>query len=224
MPFGLKNAPDTFQRAVDIILSRVKWKHAPIYLDDVIVYSTTVEAHFEHIREVLTLLQAAEVSLELRKCSFFETSVDYLGHVVRPGNLEVAMKNCESIKQAKGPANQTELRSLLGMCNVHLRLVPNFACAAAPLNRKLTKGEPYASETLTDKEYEALQNLKDKIVRPPILALPRHGYPYALDTDGCEYQVGCTLLQQQPNADKTPIGYWSRSLQAAERNYSTTEK
>ena len=87
MPFGLKNAPATFQRAVDIILSRVKWQHALVYLDDAIVYSRTVEAHFEPVREVLTLLQAAGVSLKLRKCSFFETSVDYLGHVVRPGKL-----------------------------------------------------------------------------------------------------------------------------------------
>ena len=105
MPIGLKNAPATFQRAVDIIPSWVKWQHALVYLDDVIVYSKTVEAHFQHVREVLTLLQAAGFSLKLRRCSFFQTSVDYRGHVVRPGKLEVATKTCDSIKEAKAPAN-----------------------------------------------------------------------------------------------------------------------
>ena len=95
MPFGLKNAPATFQRVVDIILFRVQWQHALIYLDDVIVYSTTVEAHFEHVRDALTLLQTAGVSPKQRNCSFCETSVDYLGHVAHQGKLEVASKKCE---------------------------------------------------------------------------------------------------------------------------------
>ena len=202
MPFGLKNVPATFQRAVDIILSWVRWQHALVYLDDVIFYSTTVEAHLEHGQELLTLLQAAGVSLKLRKCSFSEISVDCLGHVVRPGKLEVAAKNCESIKQAKASANQTELRSFLGMCNVYRRFVPNFARVAAPFNRKLSKGEPYAFETLTDREYEAFHNLRDKLVRPPILALPRDGDPYTLDTDACEYQVGCNSCKNSPMRTK----------------------
>ena len=110
------------------------------------------------------------------------------------------------------------------MCNVYRRFVQNFARIAAPLNQKLTKGMPFEFGLLTDTEYQAFEILKNKLMIPPILALPRHGYKYTLDTDACEYQVGCTLLQEQPSGDKHPVGYWSRSWTSAERNYSTTER
>ena len=71
MPFGLKNAPATFQRAVDIILSQVRWQYAPVYLDDVIVYSKTLQEHFTHMRTILGMLKGAGVSLKLPKCHFF---------------------------------------------------------------------------------------------------------------------------------------------------------
>ena len=224
MPFGLKNAPATFQRAVDIILSRVKWQYALVYLDDVIVYSKTIKEHFIHVQTVLQLLRDAGVSLKLAKCSFFDQSVDYLGHVIKPGKLEVASKTVDAIRQARPPTDQTQLRSFLGMCNVYRRFVENFARIAAPLNKKLRKGEPFEFGHLNDAEHSAFLTLKDKLVNPPILALPRHNYHYTLDTDACEDQVGCVLLQEQPNGDKLPIGYWSRSLTQAEKIYSTTER
>ena len=224
MPFGLKNAPATFQRAIDIILSRVKWEFALVYLDDVIIYSKTVTEHIIHVRQVLGMLRAAGVSLKLRKCAFFKPSVDYLGHVIRPGKLEVASKMTDALKKALPPTNQTELRSFIGMCNVYRRFIKNFARIAAPLNRKLEKNQPFTFGTITGTDYEAFQELKTKLISPPILALPRHGYKYTLDTDACVYQVGCTLLQEQPNGDKLPVGYWSRSLTKAEKNYSATER
>ncbi len=85
MPFGLRNAPATFQRAVDIILAGIKWKHCLVYLDDVIVFSQSREVHLDHLDEVLGLLGRAEVSLKLAKCDFLQESVDYLGHVIRTG-------------------------------------------------------------------------------------------------------------------------------------------
>ena len=224
MPFGLRNAPATFQRAVDIILSKVKWQFALVYLDDVIIYSKTVSDHFNHVRVVLSMLQKAGVSLKLAKCKFFDASVDYLGHVVRPGQLEVASRTVDAVRQFKTPADQGELRSFLGMCNVYRRFVPNFARVAAPLNQKLKKGEPFQFDSLNDEEYKAFADLKVRLISPPVLALPRHGLRYTLDTDACAHQVGCALLQDQPNGDKLPIGYWSRTLTTAERNYSTTEK
>ena len=115
MPVGLKNAPATFQRAVNIILSCVKWETALVYLDDVIVYSQTVTEHMVHVREVLRLLHTAAVSLKLAKCAFFDTSVTYLGHIIRPGRLEVERRNVIAIDRARAPTNQTELRSFLGM-------------------------------------------------------------------------------------------------------------
>ncbi|CAN8069114.1 unnamed protein product [Agarophyton chilense] len=107
MPFGLKNAPATFQRVMDIILSRVKWKPALVYLDDFIIFSRTVKEHFRHVKKVLTILQDAGVTQKLRKCAFFQASVDYLGHVVLPGKLKVATRTTNAIRQAKPPRTHT---------------------------------------------------------------------------------------------------------------------
>ena len=224
MPFGLKNAPATFQRAVDIVLSRVKWQYALVYLDDVIIYSKTLREHFTHLRTILDLLQEAGVSLKLPKCHFFQASVDYLGHVIRPGKLEVSTRTCDAIKRAKPPTTQTGIRSFIGLCNVFRRFVPNFARIATPLNRKLEKGQPFNFEVLTDPEYAAFEELKRRLVSPPILALPKRDGQYKLDTDACDTQVGSTLLQDQGGGDFHPVGYWSRALTKQEREYTTTEK
>jgi len=96
MPFGLRNAPATFQRALDIILSGVRWQSCLIYLDDVIVFSTSVEEHLVHVNQVLTLLREAGVTLKLSKCRFFQPRVDYLGHVITPGKLHVATENTKA--------------------------------------------------------------------------------------------------------------------------------
>jgi hypothetical protein len=92
LPFGLRNAPGTFQRAVDIILSGVKWKTYLVYLDDVIVFSSSREAHMHHVDEALTLLERAGLYLKLARCQFFKDTFNYLGHVIRPGRLGVAEK------------------------------------------------------------------------------------------------------------------------------------
>ncbi len=89
MLFGLTNAPATFQRALDIILSGYKWHTCLVYLDDVIVFSHTLGDHIEHVDAVLTALRGAGVSLKLRKCQFFTDRIRYLGHIIRPGTLEV---------------------------------------------------------------------------------------------------------------------------------------
>ena len=89
MPFGLRNAPATFQRALDIILSGVRWQSCLIYLDDVIVFSWSTVEHLRHVDEILTLLRRVGVTLKLTKFSFFQPTVDYLGHVITPGKCSI---------------------------------------------------------------------------------------------------------------------------------------
>jgi Reverse transcriptase (RNA-dependent DNA polymerase) len=90
LPFGIRNAPGTFQRAIDIILSGIKWKTCLVCLDDVIIFSSSRDKHLKHVNEALKLLGKAGLSLKLIKCHFFKEAVDYLGHVIRPGKLAVA--------------------------------------------------------------------------------------------------------------------------------------
>ena len=224
MPFGLCNAPATFQRTLDIILSRYRWQSCLVYLDDIIIFSPDYESHLEHVDRVLSALQSAGVSLKLRKCNFFADSVDYLGHVITPGKLHVSTTNTDAVRGFKAPRTQTELKSFLGLCNVYRRFVPNFARTAAPLQQFLCKGQPYELPEFNEDQYHAFNLLKQAISEPPVLRLPQSNLPYSLDTDACQHQIGCALMQTHPDGMRYPIGFWSRSLSPAERNYSVSEK
>ena len=224
LPFGLRNAPATFQRAMDIILSRVRWKSVLVYLDDIIVFSREESEHLRHLEQVLALLQEAGATLRLAKCSFFQKQVKYLGHIIRPGRLAIYGKNLEALEKALPPKNKTQVRSFLGMCNVYRRFIRDFTRIAHPLNQKVRKDAPQEWDALNEEETKAFNTLRRALLTAPILALPREGYKYTLDTDASDYQLGCCLLQEQPDGALHPIGYWSRALASAEKNYSSTEK
>jgi RNase H-like domain found in reverse transcriptase len=108
--------------------------------------------------------------------------------------------------------------------NVYRRFVSGFAKVAGPLNHLLKKGEGPKLGTLTKEQFLAFETLRDKLLQPPILALPRREGRYILDTDASDGQIGCCLNQEHPDGLRHPNGYWSRFLNPAERNYSTTEK
>lgn len=224
MPFGLCNAPATFQRTLDILLAGLRWKTCLVYLDDVIIFSNSFEEHVQHVREVLSALQTAGLSLKLKKCKLFSATVDYLGHVIRPGKLAVAEKNTDAIKMCSYPSTQTQLRSFLGMCNVYRRFVPCFARVAAPLNKLLCKGQSPQLPEATVEQRDSFETLKKALINPPILRLPQPDREYSVDTDACADQIGCALMQTSEDGTRYPVGFWSRSLLPAERNYSASER
>jgi hypothetical protein len=125
------------------------------------------------VAEALTLLGNAGLSLKLKKCHFFAETVDYLRHAFRPGRLGVAEKNTTALKMAPLPRTQTELRSFLGLCNVYRRFVPNFSAIEAPLNTFLGNGTPPQLGPLPPEAIAAFNKLRDKLLHPPVLALPR---------------------------------------------------
>jgi RNase H-like domain found in reverse transcriptase/Reverse transcriptase (RNA-dependent DNA polymerase) len=207
-----------------VILSGVTWRTCLVYLDDVIIYSPDKASHLRHVAEALNLLREAGLSLKLKKYRFSSQTVDYLGHVIRPGRLGVAEKNTDALRDAALPRTQTDLRSFWGLCNVYRRFVPHLASLAAPLNVYLTKGKPSVLGILSDPALAAFNSLRQKLLSPPVLALPRREGKLWLDTDASAAHLGRCLLQEQPFGPALSLGYWSRSLSAAERNYSTTEK
>ena len=224
MPFGLQNAPATFQRTLDILLLPFKWLSCLVYLDNVIVFSETVEEHFAHLDAILSATKAAGISLKLSKCSFFTKTIKYLGHLIKPGTLEVDDTHTTALKRAKNPSTQTELRAFLGLCNVYRRSVPGYSDIAAPLNALLRKGQPVKLEPFGPAEDGGFRALVNAVTSPPVLAIPRPDLPYSVDTDASDYQVGAALFQTTEDGESRPIGYWSRSLKPTEKNYSTPEK
>ena len=225
MPFRLKGAPAAFQRALDIILSGVRWQICLVYLDDFIVFSRTHEEHADHLDTVLSLLRTAGMSLKLKRCSFFRPMVHYLGHVISPGKLSMADTAADAFKTFTFPRTLMQVRSFLGACNVYRRFVKAFAKIARPLTDITRKDAAPDYDNPTETQLQAFEDLKARMIAPPVLALPRYGWPYMIDTDASAYQLGCTLLQEHDKAnDWRPVRYWSYSLNDSERNCSATER
>jgi len=224
MAFGLTNAPATFQRALDIIMSGMTWQSCLVYLDDVIVFSATPEDHLAALDEVLTRLGRAGVTLKAKKCRFFQASVVYLGHVISPGEMRVHNKNLEALAKATHPRTKTQLRSVLGMCNVYRRFMRGYSTVAAPLTKMTSNDHDYKLPLLNEVQAAAFEQLRDALLRPLVLALPRRGAPFVIDVDACDTQLGCALLQEQPDGELKPVGFYSRALEAAERNYSASKR
>lgn len=115
------------------MLFSVKWKFALFYLDDIVIFSRTPREHINHTQLVLSLLMGTGVTLKLKSCPFSTNKIDFLGHVIRPGRLEVANRTTDGICDLKEATTKTELRSFIGFCNVFRGSIPNFACIAVPL-------------------------------------------------------------------------------------------
>jgi len=121
--FGLSNAPATFQRAIDMILGGLKWKCCLVYHEDIIVFSQSAGEHVEHLREVFAAFRGAGVSLKAKKCHLFQEEVDYLGHIIGRGQLQVQDKKVRGLKEASPARCKKDLRSFPNMCNVNRRFV-----------------------------------------------------------------------------------------------------
>ena len=131
--------------------------------------------------------------------------------------------NTASLRDAKPPTSKTELISFLGLCNVYRRFIENFAKHAHPLNQLLKKGSPDKFE-LTPEQVVSFKHFIDTICSSPVLALPKPDLPYSVDTDASAYGLGCALFQTHSDGSRKPIGFWSRSLNPAEKNYSASER
>ena len=159
MPFGLRNAPATFQRTLDIVLSPAKWRFCIVYIDDIIVFSKSPTEHLNYIDHVIGLLHNDGLSLKLNKCSFMEDKIEYLGHIITPGRLQVANKVVKAVQGVQLPKSKSDVRSFLGMCNVYRRFIKDFVTIAKPLSQLLRKYGPGKFE-LNQNHTDCFETLK----------------------------------------------------------------
>ncbi len=169
-------------------------------------------------------MRKAGLLLKFKKINFFCRSVDYLGHRITPGRLEIALKRKDAQEGFQFPTTQTQVRSFLRMCNVNRRFVKDFAKIAGPLNDLLRKGMPADLGPPTGGQLVGFETLKQRLLAPPILRLPVYDRPYIIDVDASKSQFGSPCCRRQEDETLMLIGYWSRTLIPAEMNYSTTER
>lgn len=224
MPYGLKNGPWTFQRAKDILLTKLKRKffpplfrrHCYIFVNARRTYqpcSTSSNASVAHWRDT----KPEEVLL-------FINCIDCLGHVIRTGPFKVSTCTSDTILRLQHSTTVTELPPFLRLCKVFCLFVQNFARFAAPLTKKLRKGQLHTFDTISDDETTALKTLKAKLVEPTVLSLPRSQGDKTVDTDTCDEQIRCVRLHNLPDGADRPTWYWSSSLNHVGRAYYTTHR
>lgn len=220
MPFGLCNAPATFQRIMELALRGLQWVICLIYLDDVIVFSKTFDEHLKRLRAVLDRIRQAGLKLKPSKCHFLKSEVAFLGHVVSADGVLPNPQNTEKIKQWPVPKSVTEVRSFLGLVNYYRRFVRGHSEIVRPLVQLVKKGEAF---NWTDECTEAFEKLKTVLLSPDIMAHPLDEGLYILDTDACDVSIGAVLSQIQDGRERV-IAYGSKTLSKSERNYCVTDR
>lgn len=226
MSFGLCNAPATFQRFMNSIFRKVLYKSVLIYLDDVIIFSKTLEEHAKHIEEVLQILETHRLKLKLSKCFFAQLELEFLGFIINALGVRPDGKKIEAVQNYPEPRSQKELQSLLGLANYYRRFVRGYAEIAHPLTELTRKNIEWV---WGDEQRNAFNRIKTILTSRPLLSYPDFSREFIIQTDASGYGLGAVLSQMQrsPHSDEeveVVIAYASRHLNERERKWSTTEK
>ena len=218
MPFGLCNAPATFERLRD--LQGLRWTCCLVYLDDIISFGSSFSDALDNLTLIFERLRSYGLQLKSTKCHLFQTSVPFLGHIVGRCGLE-----CDPVKieDASLDRFQIVLKSVsqfLGFVGYYRRFIPNLADIATPMVALTGKDVPFVWDTdcLT-----AFYTLHDSFVHAPILAFPTETGQYILDTDASNLGLGSVLSQIQGNVECV-VAYCSRALRPSQRWYCTTKR
>ena len=194
MPFGFCNAPATFERLMERVISGLPWEVCLLYLDDIIVHAKTFEAELERLRSVFTTLREAGLESRPKKCRLFKKRVVSLGHVVSEEGVSTDPEKIKAVCEWPTPTSASALRSFLGLCSYYRRFVRGFANIAAPLHRLTENGRAFVWTSECD---VAFQRLKQVLSQAPVLAYPTSAGAFVLDTDASNTGIGAVLSQKQ---------------------------
>ena len=219
LAFGIASAPALWQRAMDQILQGIPYTQC--ILDDIIVTGEDDDDHLRNLEAVLQRLRDAGMRVNRRKCSFFMSAVEYCGHGVSAQGLHKTPAKIDAIKQAPCPRNVSELRSFLGLVNYYARFLPSLATTLHPLNSLLQKGVEWR---WTDACKTAFNTVKEQIASELVLTHFDANLPVRVASDASPYGLGAVLSHVMPSGEERPVAFASRTLSAAERNYSQIDK
>jgi hypothetical protein len=216
MAFGLCGAPNTFQGAMNATLRPLLRKCALVFFDDILVYSSTLEDHVYHLKQVLSLLHQDKWQVKLSKCSFAQRQVDYLGHVISEQGVATDPAKITAIAEWSSPTNVKQLRSFLGLARYYRKFVRHFSIILKPLIELLKKQVYFL---WIEQHEQAFVALKSTLIEAPVLALPDFPKNSTLETDASELGVGAVLMQQGHS-----IAFISKAVGPRSKGLSTYEK
>jgi len=181
-----------------------------VFLDDILIYSPTLDDHMVHLQEVFELLRQNQLYLKESKCSFAQPNLSYLGHIISSTGVSTNPSKIQNMQKWPVPTSVTELRGFLGLTRYYRRFIKGYGLITKPLNSLLNKKAF---------QWSSFDKVKMAMTQTPVLALPNFQEPFVIETDACQDGVGAVLMQHGK-----PVAYLSKALSGRNKNISIYEK
>ena len=220
MPFGLCNAPATFQRLMDHTLTGLQGTEMFVYLDDIVLYASSLTEHLIKFKKLANRLREANLKLQPTKCKFLRKEVAYLGHVITEEGVKPDQNKIQAVQNYPAPRTPKGIKEFLGLTGYYRRFIPEFSKTARPLTSLLKKD---VSFDWGPSQKTAFDHLRSALQKEPILQYPNFELEFHVTTDASDYAIG-GILSQAIDGKELPIAYASRLLNKAETNYAIIEK
>ncbi|KAI2668804.1 Transposon Tf2-11 polyprotein [Labeo rohita] len=218
MPFGLANSPSYFQAFINEVFRDMLNRWVIVYIDDILIYSSSLTEHIKHVRSVLQRLIAHQLYAKEEKCEFHQDNISFLGYIINADGVAMDEKKVNAVLKWPRPNTLRELQRFLGFANFYRRFIRHFSSVAAPLTAMVKKGSSRLA--WSQPALQAFDDLRQRFTTAPILHHPDPEKPFIVEVDASSTGVGAVLSQRQGDPAKMfPCAYYSHKLSPAERNY-----
>ncbi|KAJ9519637.1 hypothetical protein QJQ45_013267 [Haematococcus lacustris] len=221
LPFGLCNAPATFQQLMNDVFKPHLDDFVLVYLDDILVFSKSAADHERHLHLTLSLLRQHQLCANLAKCAFWLDTVDFLGHIVSAAGIQPDPTKVKAVLDWPAPQDKHQLRSFLGTANYYRRLLHHHAHRVLPLTDLLRDEQPWR---WGEAEQRAFADIKAAMASSPVVRPPDFSLPFTVKTDASLFAIGAVLTQQDSSGAEYVVAYESRKLNPAQVNYPAHER
>jgi hypothetical protein len=220
VPFGLRVAPNSFQRMMSLAFASLPPQSAFLYMDDLIIIGKNENHHLQNIQAVFDNCKKYNIKLNPKKCSFFKSEVAFLGHLCTAEGIKIDPEKTKYIDSYPIPKNADEVKRFVAFANFYRKFIAGFASLTHPLNKLTRKKVPFDWTPLCQRTFEELKN---KLKNPPILQYPDFTKPFIIHTDASKIGCGASLSQQY-GTDELPVSYFSKNFSKGESNKTTIEQ
>ncbi|KAL0190875.1 hypothetical protein M9458_013573, partial [Cirrhinus mrigala] len=222
MPFGLCNSPSAFQQLINDVLRDMLGRWCYAYLDDILIYSKTLEEHTQHVRAVLRRLLAHQLYCKLEKCAFHQHSTTFLGFVISSQGVAMDPQKLEAVRSWPLPTSLKQLQRFLGFANFYRRFIQGFSATAAPLTA-LTKPS-HGTFRHTPEAIQAFKTLCHLFTTAPVLTHPNPDKPFVVEVDASDVGVGAVLSQRGPDGKLHPCSFFSRKFNSTQQRHGVGDR
>lgn len=221
MPYGLKNGPAVFQRFLNFLLKElITAGLAVVFMDDILIASPDFESHLRTVCDVVKILRSAGLELNLEKCKFGQSEIEYLGYRANAQGIVPSDRHIEAIQNYPMPRTYVQLKSCLGLFSFFRRFVPSYSKIAHPLSQLMKKDAPFV---FTEECRQAFFTLRQKLLEPPVLSIFDVKRETELHCDASAKGFGAALMQKQDDGKFHPVAFFSKSTSPAESRLHSYE-